>query len=178
MREVSDRDFASRSAFCEQFVTLVNEHSDVIRQVIMSDEAHFELPGCVNKQNRSGANPNELHVKPLHTQRGTVRSSILAFGIIGPYFFQDDTGNAVTVTSDRYVHMVNELLLPKLRRRDMDIATFCFQQDGATALVARQSKNTLRTLFEHRVISRYGDISWPALSANLSACDLFSWDYL
>jgi hypothetical protein len=47
--EVSDRDFAWRSAFCEQFVTLVNEHSDVIRQVIMSDEAHFELPGCVNK---------------------------------------------------------------------------------------------------------------------------------
>jgi hypothetical protein len=90
-------------------------------------------------------------------------------------FSEDETGNAVTVAS---VHMVNELLLPELRRRDMDIATFCFQQDGATALVARQSKNTLRNVFEHRVISRYGDISWPALSANLSACDLFSWDYL
>jgi hypothetical protein len=102
----------------------VNEHSDVIRQVVMSDKAHFELPDCVNKQNRSGANPNELHVKPLRSQRGTVRSGILAFGIIGPYVFEDEPDNAVTVTSDRYVHMVNEFLLPELRRRDMDIATF------------------------------------------------------
>jgi hypothetical protein len=88
VRELSDRDFASRSAFCEQFVTLVNEHSDVIRQVVMSDEAHFVLPGCVNEQNRSGANPNELHVKPLHSQKGTVWSGIFAFGIIGPLFFR------------------------------------------------------------------------------------------
>jgi hypothetical protein len=84
VRELSDRDFASRSACCEQFVALVNEHSDVIRQVLMSDEAHFELPVCVNEQNRSGANPNELHVISLHSQRGTVWSGILAFGIIGP----------------------------------------------------------------------------------------------
>jgi hypothetical protein len=74
--------------------------------------------------------------------------------------------------------MVNEFLLPQLRRRDMDIATFWFQQNGATALTARQSKNTLRTVFEHRIISRYGDIFSPALSADLSACDFFSWDYL
>ena len=113
----------------------MNEHSDVIRQVIMSDEAHFELPGCVNKQNRSGANPNELHVKPLHSQRGTVWSGILAFGVNGPYFFEDETGNAVTVTSDRYVYMVNEFLLPELRRRDFDLANFWFQKDGATTLL-------------------------------------------
>jgi hypothetical protein len=93
VRELLDRDFASRSAFCEQFVTLVNEHSDIFRQVIMSDEAHFELPDCVNKQNRSGADPNELHVKPLHSHKGRVWSEVLAFGIFGPYFFEDETGN-------------------------------------------------------------------------------------
>jgi hypothetical protein len=175
---VSDRDFASRSAFCEKFVTLVKENSDAVLQVIMSDEAYFELPGCVNKQNRSGANPNELHVKPLHNLRGTVWSGILAFGIIVPYFIKDETGNAFTVTSDRYVHMVNEFLPLELRRRDVDIATFWFQQDGATALTARQSKNSLRTVFEHRIISLYGDISWPARSADLSVCDFFSWGYL
>jgi hypothetical protein len=72
--------------------------------------------------------------------------------------------------------MVNEFLVPELR--DMDIATFWFQQDGATADTARQSMNALRTVFEHRIISRYGEISWPARSADLSACDFFSWDYL
>jgi hypothetical protein len=62
VQDLSDRDFASRRAFCEQFVTLVNEHPDVIRYLIMSDEAHFELSGCVNKQNMrywSEANPYE-----------------------------------------------------------------------------------------------------------------------
>jgi hypothetical protein len=132
----------------------------------------------VNKQNRIGANLNELHVKPLHSQTGTVWSGILAFGIIGPYFFEDETGNSVTVTSDWYVHMVNEFLLPELCRRGMDIATFWFQQDGATAHTARQSMNTLRTMFEHRIIPRYGDISWPARSVGPSACDFFSWGWM
>ena len=103
MRELSDREFAIRSAFCEQFASLVSEHSDVIRQDMTSDEAHFELPVCANKHNSSAANPNELHVKPLHSQM----SGILAFGVIGPYCYGDETGKAVTVTSDRYVHMVN-----------------------------------------------------------------------
>lgn len=42
VQEQSDSNCASRSAFCEQFVTLVNEHVDVIRHWIKSDEAHFE----------------------------------------------------------------------------------------------------------------------------------------
>jgi hypothetical protein len=124
-----------------------------------SDEAHFELhvcvnkhnssaanpnelPVCVNKHNSSAANPNELHVKPLHSQR----SGILAFGVIGPYCYGDVTNNVVTVTSDRHVHMVYEFLLPELRRRDTDLATFWFQQDVPTTLTARQSMNTLSTV--------------------------------
>jgi hypothetical protein len=38
--------------------------------------------------------------------------------------------------------------------------------------------NTLRTMFEHRIISRYGDISCPVSSPDLSACDFLSWCYL
>jgi hypothetical protein len=49
--EPSDHDFVSRSVFCEQFVTLVNEDPDVIYCLIMSGEAHFELSGCMYKQN-------------------------------------------------------------------------------------------------------------------------------
>jgi hypothetical protein len=167
VEELSDHEFDSTSAFCKQFLTLVNEKSDAVRQVIKSDEADFKLPGCVKKQNGSGANLNVLHMNPLHSQRGTVWSGILAFGIIGPYFFEDETGNAVTVISDWYVHMVNEFLLPELRRRDIEHAIFWFQQDRAKAHTARQSMNTLRTVFEHRIISYYGDISWPARSVDL-----------
>jgi hypothetical protein len=104
----------SRSTFCEQFVTLVSKHSDATRNVILSDEFHFELPVCVNKQSKSGANPNKLHVKPRHSQRGTVWSRILALGVIGPYFSEHENVIVVAVTSARYVHMVNEFLLQGL----------------------------------------------------------------
>jgi hypothetical protein len=68
----------------------------------------------------------------MHSQGVTVWSGILAFGINGPYFFVDETGNAVTVTSDSSVLMVNGLLLPELHCRDINFATFWFQQDAAT----------------------------------------------
>jgi hypothetical protein len=54
--------------------------------------------------------------------------------------------------------MVNDFLLTDLRRRDMEFTTFWFRQDGAKTYSARQSANTLKTVFEHRVISRNGDV--------------------
>jgi hypothetical protein len=93
-------------------------------------------------------------------------------------FLDDETDSAVTVTPDRYVHVANEFLYPKLRRRDIDLATARFQQHGGTALPARQSKNTLRIVFEHRILSRYGDISWPGRSPDMSACNFFLWGYM
>jgi hypothetical protein len=110
-------------------------------------------------------------MKQLHSQRVTAWSGISAFGINGPCFSEDETSSAVIVTSDRYMHMANEFLFREGRRRDIDLATFWFQQAGATARTSRQSMNTLKTVFELRIISLYGKISWPARSAELSACD-------
>ena len=50
LQELSDCDFASRSAFCKQFATLVNEHPYDIRYLIRLDEVKLEVFGCVNKQ--------------------------------------------------------------------------------------------------------------------------------
>ncbi|GFG30863.1 hypothetical protein Cfor_10275 [Coptotermes formosanus] len=93
-------------------------------------------------------------------------------------FFEEERGSAVTVTSHIYEHRVNEFLLPDLRCRDINLATFWFEKSRATAHTARQSMNALRTVFEHRIISCYEDISWPARSADLPACDFFSWGHL
>jgi hypothetical protein len=116
VQELSGPDFASRSAFYVQFVTVIKQQPYIIRRLIMSDESQFKLSACVNKQNVrnwSEANPNGLHMKQIHSQRVRVWSGISAFGIIGPYFFEDETGSAVPVTSDRYLHMVNEFLFPE-----------------------------------------------------------------
>lgn len=43
VKKLSDPDFASRSAFYLQFVTLMNEHLYIIRRLIMPYEGRFEL---------------------------------------------------------------------------------------------------------------------------------------
>ena len=44
-----------------------------------------------------------------------------------------------------------------------------------TSHTARDSMAAVRNLFPNHVISRYGDITWPARSPGLSACDFFLW---
>jgi hypothetical protein len=61
------RDFASRGAFREQLATLVDLHPDVIRHFIMELTINVVLCEQPNMTCWSEANPNELHVKPLHT---------------------------------------------------------------------------------------------------------------
>jgi hypothetical protein len=107
----------------------------------------------------------------------TVWSAISSFGIIGPYFFEHESERAVTVTGPRYVHMSENFLGPELARHPGTEETF-FQQDGAISHTARDSMAAVRNLFPNHVISRYGDMTWPARSPDLSACDFLLWGYL
>jgi hypothetical protein len=56
-------------------------------------DAHFHLSGCVNKQNFrywADTNPQQLHECPLHFECVTVWCCVGNFGVIGPYFFEED----------------------------------------------------------------------------------------
>ena len=169
-------DFAQRRQFCESILEILNEEM----VIMMSDEAHFQLDGTVNKQNCrywSSENPQVLHQRPLHSQKVTVWCGVAQFGIIGPYFFEEDN-STVTVTSARYIEMLNRFLLPELRRRRVNMQQIWFQQDGATAHTARASMQVLCDIFPQHLISRFGDIHWPPRSPDLSICDYFLWGYL
>ena len=90
-----------------QLLKMLNDDG-VINTVLMTDEAHFHLSGYVNKQNYrywARENPQELHQHPLHSERLTVWCGIASFGVLGPYFYEDNEGAAVTVSSERYVAM-------------------------------------------------------------------------
>jgi hypothetical protein len=90
-------------------LTKLNKDEHLINNLWMSDEAHFHLNGFVNKKNLcywSEVNPREVHQRPLRSEKVTVRCAVSANGIIGPHFFEDDNGRATTVTSARYVNMV------------------------------------------------------------------------
>lgn len=174
VHQLNANDWASRKAACE--VILENVHQDAI--ILFSDEAHFHLTGFVNKQNYrfwADNNPRQILQKPLHSQYVTVWCAVSKFGIIGPYFFEE-LNRRVTVTSHRYVNMLNEFLRPKLN--EFQGHEIWFQQDGATAHTARIAMDVLREIFPGRLISRSGDIPWPARSPDLAVCDFFQWGNL
>jgi hypothetical protein len=83
---------------------------------------------------------------------------VACFGLISPYFFEDNAGAAVTVTSNHYVEMLCNFLEPELRHRRIDLCTIWLQQDGATAHTVRALMNVLREMFPQHIISWYGDV--------------------
>ena len=53
-----------------------------------------------------------------------------------------------------------------------------FQQDGATAHTAKASMTAVRAAFPNHVIPRFGDLTWPPCSPDLSMCDFYLWGFL
>ena len=86
-----------------------------------------------------------IHEKPLHAQRATVWCGFWAGGLIGPYFFENDAGNAVTANGVRYRNMITEFSCPQLDGMDME--GIWFQQDGATCHTACETMELLREKF-------------------------------
>uniref|UniRef100_A0A8C5WFK5 DUF4817 domain-containing protein n=1 Tax=Leptobrachium leishanense TaxID=445787 RepID=A0A8C5WFK5_9ANUR len=172
---VNESDFAARRRFCQTLLDMFDENEDLVHNLWMSDEAHFHLSGFVNKQNFrywSDENPQQLHQTPLHSSKVTVWCAMSSLGLIGPYFFENDREQAVTVNAQRYSEMLHSFFIPQLRQHGMNNETL-FQQDGATSHTARVSMNVLNNVFPNRVISRNGAISWPPRSPDLTVCDFF-----
>lgn len=143
--------------------------------ILYSDEAHFHIDGYVNKQNMRywhPSNPRERHQKRLHSPKTTVWCAISARGIIGPYFFNQGE----IVNAEVYCRMIDEFLLPQLQQFPGYNNRTLFQQDGATPHTARVSMAKLREIFPNKVISKYGDIPWPARSPDLTPADFFCGD--
>ena len=70
----------------EHLLKMLNDDG-VINTALMTDVAHFHLSGYVNKQNYrywAPENPQELHQRPLHSDRSTVWCGIASFGVPWP----------------------------------------------------------------------------------------------
>ncbi|PNF14829.1 hypothetical protein B7P43_G06330 [Cryptotermes secundus] len=156
VQELKPNDHLLRRQFCEAIMNKTDENPDFIENLWMSDEAHFHLNGYVNKQNCrywAQENPAVLHQRPLHSPKVTVWCAVSARRVIGPYFFEDIARNTVTVTSERYVTMLETFLAARIHSvPNIGIENTWFQQDGATAHTARVSMAAVRRLFP-RLIS-------------------------
>lgn len=163
-----------------EFINWVKEQpANFSQKIIFSDEAHFEIGGYVNKQNCriwGEENPRLIYERPLHPKRVTVWCALWYAGVIGPYFFENAGGEAVTVNGNRYRAMITEFLWPELS--NIGLKNMWFQQDGATPHFANQTIALLKEKFNGRVISRNGDVNWPARSCDLTPLDFFLWGYV
>ena len=80
---------------------------------------------------------------------------------------------AVAVNGDCYRAMLNEFLLTKIEKEDID--NIWFQQDGATCHTAEATLDVLRPVVEDRIISRRADVVWPPRSCVLTPLDYYLW---
>ena len=88
-----------------------------LRKIVFSDEAHFQLSGYVNTQNCriwKENNPRVIIQSPIHPRKVTVWCGLWFGGIIGPFFFEDENGSAITVNSQRYQDMIQNFVFPTM----------------------------------------------------------------
>lgn len=108
-QQLKPLDHRKRREFADWTLEQIETDPNFGQKIIFSDEAHFWLDGYVNKQNGDfwcEYNPREIHEKPLHPQK--VECGLWHGGIFGPYFFQNEAGDAVTVNGERYRLMLTD----------------------------------------------------------------------
>ena len=92
------------------------------KKIIFSDKAHFDLGVYVNKQNCriwDTENPHAYIEKLSCPKQVTVWCGFWSRSIIGPFFFENKQGEAVTVNGDRYRAMLNKFLFKKIEEKDI-----------------------------------------------------------
>ena len=92
----------------------LTEDTDFGKNIIFSD---------VNKQNCriwATKSPQAYIEKLTHPKRVIVWCGFWSRGIIGPFFFENEQGDAVTVNGDSYRAMLNKFLFTKFEKEDID----------------------------------------------------------
>jgi hypothetical protein len=154
VQAINDQDTVNRKTRCEVLLNTLD--NDNLNHILMMDEADFHLCGNINSQNSrywTTENPHDIHQKPLHSEKVITWCGVASCRVIGPYFFEDEAGRAVTVNSVCYTDMLRTFVEPVLQRLGVENQTLQFQQDGETAHNVRTAMQVLNEMFPAHVIS-------------------------
>ncbi|GFV95238.1 transposable element Tc3 transposase [Trichonephila clavipes] len=88
-----------------------------------------------------------------------------------PQSLIDNLIASMAVNGDRYRAMITNFFIPELNNHD--VQELWFQQDGATCHTARATIDLLKDTFGDRLTSRFGPVSWPPRSCDLTPLDYF-----
>ena len=125
---------AKRAVMYRWFENKIEEDPHFLDDVWFSDEAHFLLCGQVNSKNNvfwGTQAPDEVLQRPLHSVKCTAWVAISKHGIIGPFWFENANEEAVTVTKERYIVVLNKFWTALGSRHGVNRDVQWFQQDGA-----------------------------------------------
>ena len=116
----TDDNKAERLAFRQDISQKIENNPGLLNLIFFSDEAYPYFSGHINKQNMRywcQAHPHEHNQQPLSKEKVTMWCAIGRNRIMGPYFFEDESGNRVTVDTDRYIALVRTKFIPAQRRK-------------------------------------------------------------
>lgn len=183
LQELCEDDFDRRIEFCEVIMDRLNQNPNFVKNILFSDESTFCLNGHVNRHNcRYWSDQNPHWMEQIHTQRPqkiNVWCGIIGEHVIGPYFLDG------TLTSARYLLLLQESIVPELRRLfpnhdnpNLPAQQIWFQQDGAPPHFGRIVREYLDEIFPGKWIGRRGTIEWPARSPDMTPLDFFLWGHI
>ena len=124
--KLTQADMEKRVGMCRWFCDKVDENPDFREDLWFSDKAHFLFLGHVNSKNNIfwGSTPPEDYLQwPLHFIKCTAWVAISKHGIIGPYWFEDESELSLMVYSQRYIEVLQKFWTTLGRRRG-------FERDG------------------------------------------------
>ena len=159
---------------CSEFQHNIASDENFLSRLCFSDEATFHLSGHVNRHNCvvwGTQNPHVVQEVTIKSKGVTVWCAMFRDAIIGPYFFDS------TVNAKEYKKMLEEYLVPELRKRRR-LRTTIFQQDGAPPHWSREVRAFLNEIFPSRWIGRDGPFHWAARSPDLSPLDFYLWGFI
>ena len=179
--KLTDFDMERRMEMGEWFNEMMEGDQEWIKDVWFSDVAHFHLNGIVSKHNYRfwgiKMPADFITQKPLHSSKVTAWCALSYRGIIGPFWFEDEDENAVTINQENYRRVVQTFCTNLCRKRNITFSTQWFQQDGATPHTAKETLEFLRQKFENRLISFKTAHLWAPHSPDLNPLDFFLWGY-
>ena len=127
--------------------------------VVYTLEQGWEILLAIDLQKKTRTHTLKSHSPRIQAlpKRVTVCYRFWSRGIIGPFVFENEQGEAVTVNGNHYRAMLNEFLFTKIKEED--IAKILFQQNGATCHTAEAALYVLRPVFEElkrRILMTFG----------------------
>jgi len=155
----------------------VQNDESFLKYVLFSDEATFTRAGIFNNHNTHSwqqENPHEVHrFRYQHRFSINVWAGIVGDFLIGPYLMPSP------LNGQQYVSFLRETLPLLLDDVPLDVRRrMWFQHDGAPAHSTRDVRQYLNETFGNRWIGRYGPVTWPPRSPDLTPLDFYLWGHM